>query len=141
MFDSWTGEILLLLVVNGVLELYLIVCPPVVIVVRQVTWFGLRPRAAVLFNLVFVAEASMQESVLRHEFAHIRQMRLLTPLGCAVFMFFHYGWLLCRHRSFLAVYIHSWLERQAFNAMNERGKLPRHLIVHFRQKKIVTHSV
>jgi len=72
-------ELFSLLVVNGVLELYLLVCPPIVIVVRQVRWFGLRPRAAVFLNLVLVSEASMHQAVLRHEFAHIRQMKFFNP--------------------------------------------------------------
>lgn len=87
-------------------------------------------------GLVLLApEVFHDERVLRHELAHIRQMRRFSPYGAAVLLAVHYGGGLLAARlrgrptGFFALYRTNPLEIEANAAMAETTPLPAHLRV------------
>lgn len=81
----------------------LVLLPPVVVRLRPGRALGMA-----LPGLVLVAR--WDDHILRHEFAHIRQMRRWSPLGTALFLGWHYGRALAGGRSFLEAYYSNPLE-------------------------------
>jgi len=93
--------------------------PPVVL--------RLRPGAALgmaLPGLVLVA--CWDDRILRHEFAHTRQMRRWSPLGMSLALGWHYGRALLRGQSFRAAYAANPVERAAEREAKRGMPLLRH---------------
>jgi len=104
--------ILLLLVVSLLGPWLLAWLPPLVVRVRLP---GIA-RGMALPALVLVEDPA-DDGVLRHEFAHIQQMRRWSPLLLAGRVGWHYAWeLLVRRRSFLEAWTSNPIERQAERA-------------------------
>ena len=95
--------------------------PPAVLCIRPGAALGMA-----LPGLVLVA--AWDDRILRHEFAHIRQMRRWSPLGISLALGWHYGRTLLLGQRFRAAYASNPVE-QAAVCEAKRG-LP--LLRHFR---------
>lgn len=121
-------------ILNFILWLYIAVCPVIVIRVEMIRLFRLHPLGLTFLNIVFIAETWNEDFVLRHELAHVRQQRLYSPLGMALLIFFHYLYLLLKHRETRAVYRHSLFEKEANRRAADRSlPLPRMIVVNKRK--------
>ncbi len=126
--DWLFNELFWLLIPNVILWLYVWIVPPVVIRVNRIKYFGVHPLGLNILNFIVITERGDSPYVIRHEYEHIRQQRWFSPLGLAVIIFFHYGYLYVRYRSFSEVYRRSFIERQANKMMYETDSLPRRII-------------
>ncbi|MCC6548906.1 MAG: hypothetical protein IT279_02435 [Ignavibacteriaceae bacterium] len=126
-------ELLLILVPNGILWGMLLILPPVAVKVKTI--LGMRNARGLSFlNLIFITEDSIGRGegyvnmVLKHEFTHLTQQRIFSPLGLAVILLIHYLWLFIRHRSVMAVYEHSFIECWANRKMYDQTPVPKEII-------------
>jgi len=78
----------------------------------------------------------VDESVLRHELQHVRQLRRYSPLGASLLLAWHYSVPAIRHRhrtgrwpSFWTLWQKNPLEIEANRAMRETKPLPRYWTV------------
>jgi hypothetical protein len=83
-------------------------------------------------GLVLVRAEAYTLRLLRHELAHVRQMRRWSPLGTGLAQVFNYMlrplWILLARRRLPTLNELYWsnpLEREAFAAMDREGPLPR----------------
>lgn len=129
-------ELKAVLLVNLLAWSVLLILPPVVILVEEIKLLHLRPQGMAVFFCIIIKRSSYSDAVVRHELEHLRQMRLFSPIGLAVFILFHYGYLYLRYRSFAMVYSQSLLEKWANDKMyNTAHPLPSNLIILNRDKK------
>jgi len=88
---------------------------------------GIRPgRAQGLALPGLVLADRCDPAILRHEFAHTRQMRRWSPLGVALFLGWHYGRAMVAGQSFLAAYRVNPLEVAACREADLHLPLLRH---------------
>lgn len=111
-------------VLNLALWAWMLVAPPYVRLVGRLP-FGALGQA--LPGLIVLRRDAASEAVLRHELAHPRQMRRLSPLGAALCLGFHYlkGLATHRGRSLRDHYHHNPIEAEARAAMNSPAPLER----------------
>jgi len=127
---SWfPSDVLTLLVLNLALWLWVWAAPTLVLRFRFLPE-GISGLA--LPGLILVRAEAYTWRLLRHELAHVRQMRRWSPLGICLAQCFSYllrpaGILLVRRRlpSLGELYRSNPLEREAFAAMDQAGPLPR----------------
>lgn len=93
--------------------------PPMVVRFRPGPALGMA-----LPGLVLVAR--WDEHILRHEFAHIRQMRRWSPLGAALFLGWHYGRALLQGKRFFEAYHSNPMEQGAEREAKRALPLMRH---------------
>lgn len=82
---------------------------------------------------LIVLRRDADESVLRHELQHVRQLRRYSPLVASLLLAWHYTVPAIRHRqrtgrwpSFWTLWQSNPLEIEAHQAMRENTPLPRH---------------
>lgn len=121
-------EILYLLIPNLVLWLYVWIVPPIVIRVEKLRYFGVDAFGMNILNFIILTEKGDTESVFRHEYEHLRQQQIFSPMGLALVILFHYGYLYIRYRSFAEVYRRSFIEKWANDKMYDSGPLPKKII-------------
>lgn len=120
------SELSIVLILNLLLWGFILAVPPLVFVMEKLWYFGARPAGLAFLNIIFIKRSHYSEAVLRHELAHVRQQRMLSPVGMALVMIVHYVCLLCKYKSIAGVYRNSWFEKQANAAMYQNAKIPRH---------------
>ena len=123
------AEILPLLAVNAALWLWTVLAPPLVLRFRFLpeTILGLA-----FPGLILVRPETFTWRILRHELAHVRQMRRWSPMGTYLAQAWNYllrplGILLAQRRcpGLRELYQANPLEREAFAAMDREDPLPR----------------
>ncbi|GMU85138.1 MAG: hypothetical protein AMXMBFR48_03800 [Ignavibacteriales bacterium] len=131
--NIFASEMLLIIIPNFILWGMLLILPPVAVKVKTI--FGLRNARGLSFlNLIFITENSIGRGegyinlVLKHEYTHLTQQRIFSPLGLSIVLLFHYLWLLIKYRSVMAVYEHSFIERWANRKMYDQTPVPKEII-------------
>lgn len=131
--NIFASEMLLIIIPNFILWGMLLILPPVAVKVKTI--FGLRNARGLSFlNLIFITENSIGRGegyinlVLKHEYTHLTQQRIFSPLGLSIVLLFHYLWLLIKYRSVMAVYEHSFIERWANRKMYDQEPVPGEII-------------
>jgi len=120
-----TEETVIMLIVNFSLWLIMFLGRPVVIVVNRLPRFGpLKPLGLNFLMFVFITPDEYYNDtennyVLRHEFAHYRQLIRFTPLPLALIHFFNMIYLFVKYRNIQQIYRHLWIERNADNNLPE----------------------
>lgn len=128
MQELLNNELFWVLIPNLILWLYLWIVPPVVIRVNRIRYFGLKVSGLNILNFIVITEPGDNPYVIRHEYEHLLQQRRFSPLGLAIIILFHYGYLYLRYRSFGEVYRRSWIEQQANRMMYNTESLPKRMI-------------
>lgn len=113
-----------ILFIDLVLWAFVLLVPPIVIRTKRLWYFRARPSGMAFMNIILIKRDAYSERILRHELEHVKQQRMFSPFGMALFIILHYGWLLLRYRSFRETYKRSWLERKANEAMDKTGDMP-----------------
>lgn len=131
--NIFSSELMLIIIPNFILWGMLLILPPVAVKVKTI--LGMRNARGLSFlNLIFITEDSIGRGegyvnmVLKHEYTHLTQQRIFSPLGLAVILLFHYLWLFIRHRNIQAVYEHSCIERWANRKMYDPAPAPKEII-------------
>ena len=107
----------------------ILIIPPIVIRVNRIKYFSVSPWGMAFLNIIIVVRDRESEPLLRHEIRHVQQQQLYSPIGMALVILFHYTWLFLKHHSIRSVYLNSFLERQANEAMQKTSALPKILYV------------
>ncbi|NUN09978.1 MAG: hypothetical protein HUU54_12475 [Ignavibacteriaceae bacterium] len=110
-------EIQVVLFLNLLMWGYVLIFPPVIVFVDEIRLLKLRPWGMALLNIIVIRRDRYSEPLLRHELEHVRQYRLFSPVGLALFILVHYTYLFIKYRSFALVYKYSLLEVWATNKM------------------------
>lgn len=126
-------EVLFVLLIATILWLWVLLVPPFVIPVKRLHVKGALGLA--LPGFIFLTPGAWDERVLRHELAHIRQMRRYSPLGVAALLGWHYGAGVVRHvlrvgglPSFWSLWERNPLEQEANREMDSDEPLPKLVI-------------
>ncbi len=121
-------EVCVVFMINLFMWGVILILPPIVIIRDEIKLFKLHPLGMTFLNIILITGKYNTKAVLKHELEHVRQHRIFSPVGLAIFILFHYSYLYYKHRSFSLVYKNSILEKWANEKMYSPGELPRYIL-------------